>query len=68
MEDQMAAPHIAEVRGKYLEPEKKCVLCPESVRDMFTHVALKHKEIERRGDIFWLDAHHAIYKGKAYYQ
>lgn len=45
---------------------EQCAICGAKVEAMLVHLALHHKGVTQVGEIFWLNRHEAIYKGRHY--
>lgn len=45
---------------------EKCAICQRRVEAMLVHLAIHHRGVVQIGEIYWLNRHEAIYKGRHY--
>lgn len=43
-----------------------CPICKTQTDNEMIHIATKHPGVEKRGEIYWLNRHEAIYGGRHY--
>lgn len=43
-----------------------CPICKTHTDNEMIHLATKHSGVEKRGEIYWLNRHEAIYGGRYY--